>query len=156
MRTLIAFILVVFLASCVSKKPVVIGQESTVKDSVIVTRTFETVYDTITVPADSSQITKNISDITETPQEVVSANGRSRVSLMRKENQIIATSYCDELQQEVEIQKELIEVQRQRIEQLITTQQIEVEHIPWYYKALFWSLLVMNVLQFFKSKIPFL
>lgn len=164
MRTLFAFILIIVLASCGSQKPVVIGTESTVKDSVIVTRTFETYVDTITVASDSSKITARLQDLNETPVVVKSNSGRSIVSLSRKGNDITATSNCEQLEQEIELQRELINTQKERIETLKITQQIDVPYVPWYWKLGLGASLLMNlilliavVLLFIKSnlKIPF-
>lgn len=156
MRTLLALITIILLSSCGSQKPLVIGKDKIVKDSVIVTRSYETVYDTIKIAADSASVKKDLDELTERPVTVKSKSGRSSVTLSRKGNEIIATSYCEELEEKIAKQKELIEIQRERIEQLTTTQQVEVKYVPWYWKAGMFLLIALNILQFFKSKIPFL
>jgi hypothetical protein len=164
MRTLIAFILIALLASCGAKKPTIIGMDRQVKDSVIVTRTFETYLDTIQIPSDSSTLTARLEDLKEVPVVVRSSNGRSSVSLSRKGNNITAQSNCEQMEQEITLQRELIDTQRERIEKLTITQKIDVPFVPWYWKLGIGTSLLLNlilliavVILFIKSnlKLPF-
>ena len=139
MRTLIAFIAIILLASCGSKKPLTVGIDTVVKDSVVITESFVTVYDTIIIPRDTMTIIVPLEDLNFKPKTLKSKDGRSSVSLSRKQNNIIATAICDSLEQIIAHQERTIKEQRFRLEQkTIKPEPIIIKESPWLTRMLAW------------------
>jgi|GEM_PF-4854548 len=160
MRAVYIIAIAILLTSCGAKKPVLLNQSRTVKDSVVVTRSFEKYLDTVSVLADRSQISLLIDAIKEIPVKVTSDTGRSSVSLQRKGNLITATSDCNAYELEIELLRQVLTIERERFEQLEQTYEVEKKFVPWYWKiGLYGSLginallLIAVVFLFVKSKI---
>jgi hypothetical protein len=165
MRAVVSILLVLILSSCGARKPRLVSTDRVIKDSVIVTKRYETYYDTVSIAADSVKLTTPIEKLNETPITLTSPSGRSRVSLSRKGNQITGTSHCNELEELVAMQREIIDSQRFRIDELKEVKEVTVDKVPFLYQVGMIISLVSNfllliavVFLLFKSNIkrPFL
>lgn len=138
MRVLLAFTLLITLASCGSKK-IAPTLERTVKDSVHVTTRTEITYDTIQIPADSATIKALFKKLNERPQTVRSENGRASVTLSRKLDTIYATANCALEDRIFALENKITELTRVKQEhQIITLPPVEVPFTPWYKNILAW------------------
>lgn len=136
MRTLLALIVIVLLASCGAKKPTVIGRDVTVKDSVSVTSSFEPAVQTFTIPAESTGVSATIDELTEKP--VTNTTGNITATLSRKRDQINCECHTEELEKQIEWLKETIQYERSQTKTETITQEVEVKYTPLYVKILAW------------------
>jgi hypothetical protein len=137
MRTLLALIIIVLLASCGSQQPVFVGKDTVVKDSTVTTESFQTRIDTIYVPGDTVRLVADIDRISEKP--IIVDNGRIMASLSRKLDKIQVECLVDDLEYQIELKDKIIEklISSTKTE-TITLPPVEVPYVPWHIEILAW------------------
>lgn len=137
MRLLISLIIIILLASCGSKKPVIVARDVVVKDSVNVTSTFEPATETFTIPAESTGVSATIEELLEKP--VTKTTGNITATLSRKRDQINCDCHTEELEQTIDWLKETIQYERSQTKtETITLPPVEIPYVPWYINILAW------------------
>lgn len=137
MRTLLALIIIVLLASCGAKKPVFIGKDTIVKDSTVTKESVTTRIDTIYVPGDTVRLVADIDRISEKP--IIVDNGRIMASLSRKLDKIQVECLVDDLEYQIELKDKVIETLIKSTKtETITLPPVEVPYVPWHVEILAW------------------
>lgn len=142
MKHIVIFLLLLFVASCGSKKPLLVSENTITKDSTSTVTTVTPRDTTIVVPKDSVSIVVPIEELTETPKEVVSESGRSKARISKVDDTIKVECLFEELDLKLQLLDKQIEVLRLQSQTKTITQTIEVPYTPWYKELFFYIGLV--------------
>lgn len=139
MRSIIfVFSTILLLASCKGSKPVVVQDQTIVKDSVSKVTTIVPRDTIITVPKDSLRISIPLKEITEKPQEHTSKSGRVKAYVSREADNITIECIFTELKLKLQILDKQLKIFKEQTKIRTITQEIEIPYTPWYKEALAW------------------